>query len=172
MTKFICPGRAGPFFRHDHSLFLCQWIITSQARTGAKVYYQSGPGLVPVRAHGRHAGRRGYWQPFGGQCPRIPLKNETGTNPYYWTLTDPRGRVLTLTDPRAGINRYNVTVFKHALQPYCQQCACTASNAHMQLAAVEYLNISGLVIDFATSPVRTGNSFFAADPTDPGPNWS
>ena len=30
----------------------------------------------------------------------------------------------------------------------------------MQLAAVEYLNISGLVIDFATSPVRTGNSFF------------
>ena len=31
----------------------------------------------------------------------------------------------------------------------------------MQLAAVEYLNISGLVIDFATSPVRTGNSFFA-----------
>ena len=29
----------------------------------------------------------------------------------------------------------------------------------MQLAAVEYLNISGLVI-FATSPVRTGNSFF------------
>ena len=31
----------------------------------------------------------------------------------------------------------------------------------MQLAAIEYLNISGLVIDFATSPVRTGNSFFA-----------
>ena len=30
----------------------------------------------------------------------------------------------------------------------------------MQFAAVEYLNISGLVIDFATSPVRTGNSFF------------
>ena len=30
----------------------------------------------------------------------------------------------------------------------------------MQLAAVEYLNISGLVIDFATSPVETGNSFF------------
>ena len=37
---------------------------------------------------------------------------------------------------------------------------CTASNAHVQLAAVEYLNISGLVIDFVTSPVRTGNSFF------------
>jgi len=47
------------------------------------------------------------------------------------------------------------------LQPYCQQCACTASNAHVQLAAIEYLNISGLVIDFVTSPVRTGNSFFA-----------
>jgi len=30
----------------------------------------------------------------------------------------------------------------------------------VQLAAVEYLNISGLVIDFATSPVWTGNSFF------------
>jgi len=43
----------------------------------------------------------------------------------------------------------------------CQQCACTASNAHVQLQAIEYLNISGLVIDFATSPVRTGNSFFA-----------
>ena len=26
--------------------------------------------------------------------------------------------------------------------------------------AIEYLNISRLVIDFATSPVRTGNSFF------------
>ena len=43
----------------------------------------------------------------------------------------------------------------------CQQCACTASNAHVRLQAIEYLNISGLVIDFATSPVRTGNSFFA-----------
>jgi len=42
----------------------------------------------------------------------------------------------------------------------CQQCACTASNAHVRLQAIEYLNISGLVIDFATSPVRTGNSFF------------
>jgi len=43
----------------------------------------------------------------------------------------------------------------------CQQCACTASNAHVRLQVIEYLNISGLVIDFATSPVRTGNSFFA-----------
>jgi len=35
----------------------------------------------------------------------------------------------------------------------------------VQLAAVvEYLNISGLVIDFATSSVRTGNSFFVAAP--------
>jgi len=33
-------------------------------------------------------------------------------------------------------------------------------NAHVQLAAIEYLNISGLVIDFATSPVWTSNSFF------------
>ena len=33
-------------------------------------------------------------QPFGGQCPRLPLKNETGTNPYYWTLTDPRGAII------------------------------------------------------------------------------
>ena len=40
------------------------------------------------------------------------------------------------------------------------QCAYTASNAHVRLQAIEYLNISGLVIDFATSPVRTGNSFF------------
>ena len=38
---------------------------------------------APVRAHGRHAGRCGHSQPFGGQCPRLPLKNETGTNPYY-----------------------------------------------------------------------------------------
>ena len=37
----------------------------------------------------------------------------------------------------------------------------------MQLAAVEYLNISGLVIDFATSPVRTGNSFFGLSETNP-----
>jgi len=36
-----------------------------------------------------------------------------------------------------------------------------SGNAHVQLQAIEYLNISGLVIDFATSPVRTGNSFFA-----------
>ena len=36
----------------------------------------------------------------------------------------------------------------------------------MQLAAVEYLNISGLVIDFATSPVRTGNSFFVFNSTN------
>ena len=42
----------------------------------------------------------------------------------------------------------------------CQQCACTASNAHVRLQVIEYLNISGLVIDFAISPVRTGNSFF------------
>jgi len=42
----------------------------------------------------------------------------------------------------------------------CQQCAYTASNAHVRLQVIEYLNISGLVIDFATSPVRTGNSFF------------
>jgi len=41
----------------------------------------------------------------------------------------------------------------------CQQCACTASNAQVRLQVIEYLNISGLVIDFATSPVRTGNSF-------------
>jgi len=41
-----------------------------------------------------------------------------------------------------------------------QQCACTASSAHVRLQVIEYLNISGLVIDFATSPVRTGNSFF------------
>ena len=47
---------------------------TSPARTGAKVYYQSGSGLVPVRAHGRHAGRRIHWQPFGGQRPCLPLK--------------------------------------------------------------------------------------------------
>jgi len=40
-----------------------------------------------------------------------------------------------------------------------------ASYAQVQLAAVEYLNISGLVIDFATSPVWTGNSFF--DPRPP-----
>jgi len=39
-------------------------------------------------------------------------------------------------------------------------CSHIVNNAHVQLAAVEYLNISGLVIDFATSPVRTGNSFF------------
>ena len=57
--------------------------ITSPDRTGAKVYYQSGPdwyqsrpGLVQVRAVEAS-------QPFGGQCPRLPLKNETGTNPYY-----------------------------------------------------------------------------------------
>ena len=31
----------------------------------------------------------------------------------------------------------------------CQQWACTASNAHVRLQAIEYLNISGLVIDFA-----------------------
>ena len=30
----------------------------------------------------------------------------------------------------------------------------------MRLQAIEYLKISGLVIDFATTPVRTGNSFF------------
>jgi len=46
----------------------------------------------------------------------------------------------------------------------CQQCACTASNAHVRQQAIEYLNISGLVIDFATSPVRTGNSFFGSRP--------
>ena len=50
--------------------------ITSPDQTGAKVYYQSGPGLVPVRAMEAS-------QPFGGQYPRLPLKNETGTNPYY-----------------------------------------------------------------------------------------
>ena len=46
-----------------------------------------------------------------------------------------------------------------------QQCACTASNAHVRLQAIEYLNISGLVKDFVTSPVRTGNSFFGSSPT-------
>ena len=34
-----------------------------------------------------------------------------------------------------------------------QQCACTASNAQLRLQAIEYLNISGLVIDFATGLV-------------------
>jgi len=33
----------------------------------------------------------------------------------------------------------------------------------MRLQAIEYLNISGLLIDFATSPVRTGNSFFGVE---------
>jgi len=51
---------------------------------------------------------------------------------------------------------------------YCQQCACTASNAHVRLQVIEYLNISGLVIDFATSPVRTGISFFDIYATAPG----
>jgi len=32
----------------------------------------------------------------------------------------------------------------------------------VRLQVIEYLNISGLVIDFATSPVRAGNSFFAS----------
>ena len=39
----------------------------------------------------------------------------------------------------------------------CQQCACTASNAHVRLQAIEYLNISGLVIaltHFTRSNVR------------------
>jgi len=36
----------------------------------------------------------------------------------------------------------------------------------VRLQAIEYLNISGLVIDFATSPVRTGNSFFGSMPSD------
>ena len=49
------------------------------------------------------------------------------------------------------------------------RCRHIVNNAHVrqamrmctvQLAAVDYLNISGLVIEFATSPVRTGNSFF------------
>jgi len=35
----------------------------------------------------------------------------------------------------------------------CQQCTCTASNAHVRLQVVEYLNISGLV---------SGNSFFVS----------
>ena len=130
-----------------------------------KCYYQSGPywcksllpvrpGLVPVRAMEAS-------QPFGGQCPRLPLKNETGTNPYYWTVTDPRGAIIL---NKWRLNKcYNsiITGFKHALQPslltmrmYCEQCACAA------VQAVEYLNISGLVMDFATSPVRTANSFF------------
>ena len=39
-------------------------------------WHQSGPGLMPVRAMEAS-------QPFGGQCPRLPLQNETGTNPYY-----------------------------------------------------------------------------------------
>ena len=55
----------------------------------------------------------------------------------------------------------NVTIFKHALQPYCQQCACTASNA------IEYLNISGLVTDFATSPVRARMVFRPLDRAGP-----
>jgi len=60
-------------------------------------------GCAVVRAVLRSGFRdTGHWQPFGGQCPRLPLKNETGTNPYYWTVTDPRGGVLTLTDPRVG----------------------------------------------------------------------
>jgi len=50
-----------------------------------------------------------------------------------------------------------------------QTCAAAiiVNNAHVLramrmcgLQAIQYLNISGLVIDFATSPVRTGNSFF------------
>ena len=38
---------------------------------------------------------------------------------------------------------------------YCEQCTCAATSHRMP-----YPNISGLVIDFATHPVRTGNSFF------------
>jgi len=41
------------------------------------------------------------------------------------------------------------------------RCSHNWYNAHVRLQAIEYLNISGLVIDFATSPVQTGNSFFA-----------
>ena len=46
--------------------------ITSPDRTGAKVLLPVRLGLVPVRAMEAS-------QPFGGQCPRLPLKNETGT---------------------------------------------------------------------------------------------
>jgi len=55
--------------------------ITSPDRTGAKVYYQSGPDWYqsgPGLVRAMEAS-----QPFGCQCPRLPLKNETGTNPYY-----------------------------------------------------------------------------------------
>jgi len=69
-----------------NTCFTCSFVsdgmvsaITSPDRTGAKVYYQSGPGLVPVRAR---TGNRllipvramEASQPFGGQCPRLPLK--------------------------------------------------------------------------------------------------
>ena len=113
-------------------------------------------------------------QPFGGQCPRLPLKTETGTNPYYWTLTDPRGAII-LNKWRLNkcynsnihiytcIYMYIKMVSNMLCSHNCQQCACTASNAHVRLQAIEYLNISGLVIDFATSPVRTGNSFFGCE---------
>jgi len=59
-----------------------------------------------------------------------PIKNETGTNPYSWTLTDPRGGVLTVTDPWAGINRYRFQTCAAAIfstmRMYCEQCACAA----------------------------------------------
>ena len=78
------------------------------------------------------------------------------------------GRNLTLADYKFA--QFTLKTSLHNLVKckkkslFDQQCACTASNTHVHLAAVEYLNISGLVIDFATSPVRTGNSFFASRP--------
>ena len=83
-----------------------EWLACLQTYCYGKCYYQSGPdwckSLLPVQARTGTSPAPQHWQPFDGQCPRLPLKNETGTNPYYWTLTDPRGGVLTLTDPRAG----------------------------------------------------------------------
>ena len=90
---------------NQHSIFFRVSAITCPDRTDAKVYYQStSPG---------HGGDAALRRPMSTP----PIKNETGTNPYYRTLTDPRGAIIV--NKWRLIKCYNsiITGLKHALQP-------------------------------------------------------
>ena len=100
---------------YNFNLFAMVSAITSPDRTG------TSPG---------HGGVAALRRPMSTP----PIKNETGINPYYWTLTDPRGAIIL---NKWRLNKcYNsiITGFKHALQPlstmrmYCEQCACAATS--------------------------------------------
>jgi len=114
--------------------------ITSPDRTGAKVYYQSGHFACypPGGEHWILAHHYKQWKRKHILAKHTrdggAFQEATSASSYYWGSNNVTGYLLTRPLP-VPTNPASVRTITHFRR-------------------------SGLVIDFATSPVRTGNSFF------------